>query len=151
MPELALDHDFEELFGGDMYALLKQAIEAIEPGVYEQAVDSLTDTISPAAKSVLHQIEAKNRAAAGTVVKFCVKLADLLESLMYLNDYGTGPRKAWAIDQISGRLRGYVAAYMMKEPRLKWSAVQQILHGMCPEQFSVPVDYHSPYPREGED
>lgn len=158
--EIALDHDLEEVLTGDLSSLLKRALEGIQPGIYKQAVDQLCIDFSDEAQEVLEQIEAKKRAAQGSIIEFCLKFADILEALLYAMDYAVGARRDSAIKDIAEQMILKWQAAELSWPKMSWANLYQFVFELVPEHCPPPKTimvecaeptFVSAYPRDGED
>lgn len=101
----AMVHDIFEILTGDLDSVFKDAMRAQYPG----AVNTIETTMAQGRRdtSKLHDtVAAIERAAKGSVVEYIVKLADMVEALIYLATYGTNTRHAQSVrDDILYRLR----------------------------------------------
>jgi 5'-deoxynucleotidase YfbR-like HD superfamily hydrolase len=85
---LAMTHDIFEILSGDLDSIFKMAVKAQFPDVYKDVVENMA-TERRDTGPLYQQIAADERAASGTAVEAIVKLADMVEALIYIDQYGT--------------------------------------------------------------
>lgn len=103
-------HDILEVLSGDIDSIFKQALNAAFPGVYDATVKAVADSRDDAA-DLRRTIMAEERAAKGSIVEVIVKIADLLEAILFLKAYGTNrDHTAHVVGNIMMRLHDYIEA-----------------------------------------
>lgn len=85
---LAMTHDLFEVLSGDLDSVFKMATKAQFPDVYAQVVSKMA-TERRDSGPLYREVATEERAAAGTMIEVIVKLADMVEALIYLDTYGT--------------------------------------------------------------
>lgn len=90
---LAMTHDIFEVLTGDLDSMFKLAVKAQYPDVYDNVVSNMAADRRDSG-DLYQQVTANERAMQGTMVEAIVKLADFVEALIYIDQYGTNSRHA---------------------------------------------------------
>lgn len=129
---LAMTHDIFETLSGDLDSIFKLAVKARFPDVYNEVVEGMAlerkDT-----GPLYTKVTADERAAKGTVVEAIVKLADMVEALIYLDTYGTNCHHRQHVrDNILERMWQKLEEYkrwpFYNTSPAKWLRVEQFLN-----------------------
>lgn len=121
----ALMHDMHEIMSGDINTLFKRATEAQYPDSYRATIGAMSKR-REGPRDMLNHADAVERAVKGSVVEAIVKIADLLEAILFITDYGTNRERC---GQIGGALTLDLHGYIHKcgkEPlltRYDWNRV----------------------------
>lgn len=126
----AMTHDMFEILTGDLDSVFKMAMKSLYPLAYAQTVEKMASERRDTSKLYL-TLAAQERAAAGSVVEAIVKLADLLEAVIYITDYGTntfhtGQVREHILARIWDRLQEY-----KRSPHLKlhdWARAEDFIN-----------------------
>lgn len=110
LTSFAMVHDIMEVLTGDLDAVFKLAVKSRYPDVFANTVDNMVLQrldAGPIAKTV----SSLERAVKGTFIEVLVKMADFLEALVYLDQYGANSRHV-------GNVRDTILEHL-------WSRVEQ--------------------------
>lgn len=91
LTSFAMVHDIMEVLSGDLDSVFKLAVKSRYPDVFANTVNEMAlkrMDAGPLAKTVA-TIE---RSTKGTFIEVLVKMADFIEALIYLDQYGTNAR-----------------------------------------------------------
>lgn len=91
LTSFAMVHDIMEVLTGDLDAVFKLAVKSRYPDVFANTIDNMVLQrldAGPIAKTV----SSLERAVKGTFIEVLVKIADFLEALIYLDQYGANSR-----------------------------------------------------------
>lgn len=91
LTSFAMVHDIMEVLSGDLDAVFKLAVKARYPDVFAQTVEAMSLQRLDAGP-VANTVTSIERAVKGTFIEVLVKIADFLEALIYLDQYGTNSR-----------------------------------------------------------
>lgn len=91
LTSFAMVHDIMEVLSGDLDAVFKLAVKARYPDVFAQTVEAMSLQRLDAGP-VANTVTSIERAVKGTFIEVMVKIADFLEALIYLDQYGTNSR-----------------------------------------------------------
>lgn len=106
----AIVHDILEVLSGDLDSHFKRALKASYPHAYDDVLANMAGNRDDAAE-LRHTVMAEERAAKGSVVEVIVKVADLLEAVLFLRAYGTNREHAAHVcNDIMMRLYDYIEA-----------------------------------------
>lgn len=83
----AIVHDMEEVFTGDMPATVKQVLEKLSPGIGKKLKEEILTVHFP---TLLTQ----TRGLDNTVTAIYVKVAEIVEQILYVNEYAVNPTRA---------------------------------------------------------
>lgn len=111
LTSFAMVHDIMEVLSGDLDAVFKLAVKSRYPDVFADTIAVMSSQrmdAGPLAKTVA-QVE---RSVKGTFIEVIVKMADFLEALIYLDQYGTHSRHMGSVrDTILEHLWGRVEQF----------------------------------------
>lgn len=128
----SLMHDLHEVMSGDINSVFKRAMEAVQPGVYQAALKGMAKhRIGP--QEMLNQADRVERAVKGSVVEAVVKIADLLEAVLFIFDYGSSSqRMAQIAVSIVEDIHKHVKACSVDHQlvRYDWARVQEFVGGV---------------------
>lgn len=129
---LAMTHDIFEVLSGDLDSVFKMAVKARFPDVYKVTVEDMA-TERQDASPLYHTVASEERAAAGTMVEAIVKLADFVEALLYLDQYGTNCAHRYHVrDNILERMWAKLEEFKRRQSygmsAEKWLRVEQFLN-----------------------
>lgn len=91
LTSFAMVHDIMEVLSGDLDAVFKLAVKSRYPDVFASTIENMAAQrldAGPLAKTVA----SLERSTKGTFIEVLVKIADFLEALTYLDQYGTHNR-----------------------------------------------------------
>lgn len=77
----ALTHDAEEVYTGDLPTTVKMILEELSPGITHKLKERVLRDKLPA-------ILARQRGLEGTLPAYLVKIAETVEAILYLREYG---------------------------------------------------------------
>lgn len=132
LTSFAMVHDIMEVLSGDLDAVFKLAVKSRYPDVFASTIETMAAQrldAGPLARTV----GSLERSAKGTFIEVLVKMADFLEALIYLDQYGTHSRHAHNVrDTILEHLWGRVeqfkrSAFYGLEPA-HWQRVEQFIN-----------------------
>lgn len=132
---LAMTHDIFEVLSGDLDSVFKIAMRA----QYPEALDAVVQNMAKMRRDCdgLYDSAATiERAAKGSIVEIIVKLADLLEAIIYVDTYGANRRHADEIVQnITGRMFEYIEARKktpINSAALDWARIETFVRQVHP-------------------
>lgn len=126
---LAMMHDLFEVQSGDLNALFKQALKTNHPTIYDETVADMSRT--PATSKLHAMVEGLERAAHGTIVEVFVKIADLMEAVLYVRTYGTNQDVTTRVSaSLQQNLYSYVLTAQRLNPRYEWARVCMFIDGI---------------------
>lgn len=113
---LSMMHDVMEILSGDIPSTFKRTIEGMQPGLYE-AVLCKAASERPDTAKLYELANSAERGAKSSGVEAIVKIADLLERILYINTYGTNDplRKqvlSFTQEDLSLKLSEYKTRYL---------------------------------------
>lgn len=128
----AVVHDIEEVLSGDLDAVFKLAVKSRYPDVFQETIGAMaaqrrdTSPLSGVTASI-------NRAVKGTFIEALVKIADFLEALIYLDQYGTHSRhmgnvRDTILEHMWDRLLGFRKQTYYGIGLTHWSRVEQFIN-----------------------
>lgn len=135
--EWALIHDAEEVYTGDIPSDVKQILEKLSPGV----TDKLKEHVL---RDRLPRILLKQRGLQGTLPYYIVKIAETVEAILYLREYGVNFIRKVEIenfntDRLNVVLKDVSARYKSLPWQRAYDWVRDML-GPAPTPFSTDLD-----------
>lgn len=127
---LSMLHDVMEILSGDIPSTFKRTLEGMYPGLHEVVLSKAAGERPDTAK--LYELASSaERGARNSGVEAIVKVADLLERILYINVYGTNDplRKqvlAFTQEDLDTKLNDYKIRYL----NMNWeraNAFQELL------------------------
>lgn len=91
LSSFAMIHDIMEVLSGDLDSVFKMAVKSRYPDVFANVVDNMAKQRLDAGP-IANTIGSLERSVRGTFIEVLVKIADFLEALIYLDQYGTNSR-----------------------------------------------------------
>jgi 5'-deoxynucleotidase YfbR-like HD superfamily hydrolase len=91
LTSFAMVHDIMEVLSGDLDAVFKLAVKSRYPDVFANTIGSMA-TQRLDAGPLATTVASLERSVKGTFIEALVKMADFLEALVYLDQYGTHSR-----------------------------------------------------------
>lgn len=91
LTSFAMVHDIMEVLSGDLDSVFKLAVKSRYPDVFANVVDSMAAQRLDAGP-IASTIGSLERSVKGTFIEVLVKIADFLEALIYIDQYGTNSR-----------------------------------------------------------
>lgn len=125
LTSFAMVHDIMEVLSGDLDAVFKLAVKSRYPDVFASTIENMAAQrldAGPMARTV----GSLERSTKGTFIEVLVKIADFLEALIYLDQYGANARHI-------GNVRDTILEHM-------WGRVEQFkrstFYGLEPDHWS---------------
>jgi 5'-deoxynucleotidase YfbR-like HD superfamily hydrolase len=110
----ALTHDAEEVFTGDLPTTVKIILEEICPGITYKLKERVL-------RDKLPQILNRQRGLEGTLPAYFVKIAETVEAILYLREYGVNMnRKIQVENTLLGTLEAVIKDVAMRYMSLPW-------------------------------
>lgn len=123
-------HDITEVLTGDLDAIFKLTAKVLFGDVLDQITWRMGDEREDT-KQLAAELKSIQRAAKGSIVEAVVKLADQIEAIIYLMDYGTNQaHKQLVRDNILERMWTMLEIFR-KTPDLtkyNWARVEQFIN-----------------------
>jgi 5'-deoxynucleotidase YfbR-like HD superfamily hydrolase len=91
LTSFAMIHDIMEVLSGDIDSVFKLAVKSRYPDVFSTVVDAMAVQRMDAGP-LSTTVASVERSVKGTFIEVLVKIADFLEALVYLDQYGTHSR-----------------------------------------------------------
>lgn len=91
LTSFAMVHDIMEVLSGDLDAVFKLAVKSRYPDVFADTIGNMA-TQRLDAGPLAATVASLERSVKGTFIEVIVKMADFLEALIYLDQYGTHSR-----------------------------------------------------------
>ncbi len=132
LTSFAMVHDIMEVLSGDLDAVFKLAVKSRYPDVFAQTIDAMAlqrMDANPISKTV----NSLERSVKGTFVEVLVKMADFLEALIYLDQYGThshhmGNVRDTILEHLWGRVEQFKRAAYFGVEAAHWQRVEQFIN-----------------------
>lgn len=132
LTSFAMVHDIMEVLSGDLDAVFKLAVKSRYPDVFantlgEMALQRLD--AGPLAKTVA----SLERSVKGTFIEVLVKMADFLEALIYVDQYGTNSRhignvRDTILEHMWGRLQAFKMSPYYGVTGDHWRRIEQFIN-----------------------
>lgn len=87
----ALTHDMEEVYTGDLPSTVKVILEKLHPGINKMLKEEILSTYFPS-------LVGRMRGVDKTLAAYYVKIADIVESILYLRQYAMDPNHALQVE-----------------------------------------------------
>lgn len=132
LTSFAMVHDIMEVVSGDLNSAFKLAMKSQYPDVYENTIKGMA-TQRMDAGSISKAVDSLERSVKGTFIEALVKIADYLEALIYLDQYGanarhTGDVRDMILENMWGRVEQFKqSSFYGLEPG-HWSRVEQFVN-----------------------
>lgn len=111
LTSFAMIHDIMEVLSGDLDAVFKLAVKSRYPEVFADTIGNMA-LQRPDAGPLSSTVASLERSVKSTFIEVIVKMADFLEALIYLDQYGTHSRHAHNVrDTILEHLWGRVEQF----------------------------------------
>ena len=111
LTSFAMVHDIMEVLSGDLDAVFKLAVKSRYPEVFNETIGTMAKQRLDAGP-LANTVASLERSVKGTFIEVLVKMADFLEALVYLDQYGTHSRHAHNVrDTILEHLWGRVEQF----------------------------------------
>lgn len=132
LTSFAMVHDIMEVLSGDLDAVFKLAVKSRYPDVFASTIENMAAQrldAGPLAKAVA----SLERSTKGTFIEVLVKMADFLEALIYLDQYGTHTRhmgnvRDTILEHLWGRVEEFKrSAFYGLEPS-HWQRAEQFIN-----------------------
>lgn len=123
-------HDIKEVLSGDLDAIFKLTAKSLFGDVLDQITWRMGDEREDT-KQLMADLESIERAAKGSIVEAVCKLADQMEAIIYLMDYGTNQaHKQLVRDNILMRLWSMLELYKRTGDLSKynWERAEQFVN-----------------------
>jgi 5'-deoxynucleotidase YfbR-like HD superfamily hydrolase len=91
LTSFAMVHDITEVLSGDLDSIFKLAVKAQYPDVFANVINRMAGQRRDAGP-LTAAVASLERSVKGTFIEALVKIADYLEALIYLEQYGTNTR-----------------------------------------------------------
>lgn len=132
LTSFAMIHDIMEVLSGDLDAVFKLAVKSRYPDVFTSTIRSMAAQRLDAGP-LANTVASVERSVRGTFIEVIVKVADFLEALIYLDQYGTHSRHAHNVrDTILEHLWGRLAQFQRQQfygvDSTHWQRVEQFIN-----------------------
>lgn len=132
LTSFAMVHDIMEVLSGDLDSVFKLAVKSRYPDVFANTVNEMAlqrMDAGPLAKTV----DSLERSVKGTFIEVLVKIADFLEALIYLDQYGTNARhmgnvRDTILEHLWGRVEQFKRSTFYGLEPAHWSRVEQFIN-----------------------
>lgn len=132
LTSFAMIHDIEEVLSGDIDSVFKLAVKSRYPDVFTSTIEKMA-TQRMDAGPLTRTVSSIERSVKGTFIEVLVKMADFLEALIYLDQYGTHSRhmgnvRDTILEHLWGRVEQFKrSAFYGLEPA-HWQRVEQFIN-----------------------
>lgn len=127
---LSMLHDVMEVLSGDIPSTFKRTLESMQPGLYDAVLCKAASSRPDTAK-LFELANSAERGARSSGVEAIVKVADLLERILYITTYGTNdPLRKQVLAFTHEDLETRLAEYRLRYLNINWEravAFQQLL------------------------
>lgn len=124
----ALIHDVDEVYTGDIPTTVKTILEELSPGITDRLKERVLRDRLPA-------VMERQRGLKGTLPSYLVKIADTVEAILYLREYGVNPYKRVEVENtLLGTLEVVLTTGEARFKSLPWSGVR----AWCKEVLDPP-------------
>jgi 5'-deoxynucleotidase YfbR-like HD superfamily hydrolase len=131
--KLAILHDVEERWSGDMPTPLKDALEKIHPGICETLTDHILNDNIPSVAGFM-------RGVKRSIPWHVVKIADTVEAYLYLSEYAINRDRAAAVlSYLLGKLNERFGAAQNSFKSVDWNRARE----WCRQALDFPRINHS--------
>lgn len=125
---LAMTHDLFEIISGDLDSVFKMAMDARFPGLLATVEQGMA-TQRADSSALYDAVSSQQRASKNTIVAAVVKLADLVEALIYVDTYGTNQKhRQHVFDHILVKMWEKYETYTKQFPGYAWSRVEEFIN-----------------------
>lgn len=132
LTSFAMVHDIMEVLSGDLDAVFKLAVKSRYPTVFAETVGNMALNRLDAG-GVGRVVSSLERSVKGTFIEALVKVADFMEALIYLDQYGTHSRHAGNVrdtilEHLWGRILDFKKMHYAHVREEHWQRVEQFIN-----------------------
>lgn len=132
LTSFAMVHDIMEVLSGDLDAVFKLAVKSRYPDVFANTISDMALQRMDAGP-IAGTVASVERSVKGTFVEVIVKIADFLEALIYLDQYGTHSRHAHNVrdtilEHLWGRVEQFKRTSYFGFDLSHWSQVEKFIN-----------------------
>lgn len=132
LTSFAMVHDIMEVLSGDLDAVFKLAVKSRYPDVFADVVDRMAAQRMDA-NPLSATVDGLERSVKGTFIEVLVKIADFLEALIYIDQYGTHSRhmgnvRDTILEHLWGRVEQFKRASYYGVDSAHWQRAEQFIN-----------------------